>query len=150
MKISQLAERSGVPLSSIKFYLREGLLPAGLRSAPNQARYGPGHLERLALIRALREVAGLPLEAVRSVLRELDRGWQDGDPVGEALRASLATPTLDPDPETLAELEATRNEVLRFLQPGARSGFALASREFAAGLEWAHFGARLREKAWPA
>jgi len=37
-------------------------------------------------------------------------------------------------------------EVLRFLQPGARAGFAEASRAFAAGMEWARFGERLRER----
>lgn len=117
MKISELAERSGVPLSSIKFYLREGLLPAGERSAPNQARYGPAHLSRLELIRALREVAGLGVEAVRAVLQQLDQGWEaQGDPVGEALRAAIAAPAQAPDAAAREELRAAEQEVQAFLE----------------------------------
>ena len=56
------------------------------KANPNQASYGSQHVERLELIRALREVAGLPLEAIARVTRELDRGW-NGDPFGEAMRA---------------------------------------------------------------
>jgi phosphatidylinositol alpha-1,6-mannosyltransferase len=37
-------------------------------------------------------------------------------------------------------------EVLRFLQPGAREGFAQASRAFAADLQWSRFGERLRAR----
>jgi DNA-binding transcriptional MerR regulator len=70
----ELSRRSGVPRSTIKFYLREGLLAPGEASAPKQARYGEAHLERLRLIRALREVARLPLDVIGRVTRELDRG----------------------------------------------------------------------------
>ena len=115
MKISELVDRSGVPLSTIKFYLREGLLPPGERHAPNQASYGPPHLERLRLIRALREVAGLSLEGVSEVMRELDRGWDDGDPVGEALRASVIGSPVHADPAIKDELDETTQEVLGFL-----------------------------------
>ena len=37
MKISELSSRTGVSIPSLKFYLREGLLPQGQLSAPNQA-----------------------------------------------------------------------------------------------------------------
>jgi DNA-binding transcriptional MerR regulator len=115
LKISELVEQSGVPLSTIKFYLREGLVSPGERRSPNQARYGPSHLERLRLIRALREVAGLSLEAVKAVIRELDRGWDDGDPVGEALHASLALSPVQANSTTQEEVEETTQEVLEFL-----------------------------------
>ena len=115
MKISELVDQSGVPLSTIKFYLREGLLPSGQRHESNQARYGAIHVERLRLIVALREVAGLSLEAVRAVLGELDVGWEGGDPVGEALRANLMGSTAQADPTTKDELEETTQEVLGFL-----------------------------------
>jgi phosphatidylinositol alpha-1,6-mannosyltransferase len=41
---------------------------------------------------------------------------------------------------------AFANAVLRFLQPGARAGFAEASRAFAADMEWSRFGERLRAR----
>lgn len=68
MKVSELARRSGVSISTIKYYIREGLLRAGDASAPNQAEYGDGHLSDLALIRALREHAGISISAIRRVL----------------------------------------------------------------------------------
>ena len=37
----------------MKFYLREGLLPAGTATSATQATYDAGHLRRLRLVRAL-------------------------------------------------------------------------------------------------
>ena len=56
MRISELSSRSGVPVATIKYYLREGLLPAGERTSATQARYGDAHVERLRLVRALVDV----------------------------------------------------------------------------------------------
>ena len=39
MRISELSTRSGVPVPTIKYYLREGLVPEGARSSPTQAEY---------------------------------------------------------------------------------------------------------------
>lgn len=121
MRLAELSRRSGVPRSAIKFYIREGILPPGDAQARNQALYGEGHLERLALIRALREVAGLPLDVIARVASELDRaqaqGWEsDADPIGEALRAIYAPPPRERGPEDQAELEKLRGEVREFLR----------------------------------
>jgi DNA-binding transcriptional MerR regulator len=74
MRISDLSRESGVPIPTIKFYLREGLLPTGERTARNQAAYDAAHVRRLHLIRILAEVGGLSLQAVRRVLAALERG----------------------------------------------------------------------------
>jgi DNA-binding transcriptional MerR regulator len=121
VRLAELSRRSGVPRSTIKFYIREGILPPGDRKARNQALYGEGHVERLALIRALREVAGLPLDVIARVARELDRaraqGWEsDADPIGEAVRAIYAPPQRERGAEERAELEKLRAEVLEFLR----------------------------------
>lgn len=63
---------SAVPVATIKFYLRENLLAAGERSAPNQADYGPDHLSRLRLIRSLIDVGGLAVADARRVLEAID------------------------------------------------------------------------------
>ncbi len=68
MKMSELSERSGVSVASIKFYQREELLPEPERSSPNQAQYDSNHVDRLRLIRALVDVGGLSVAAVRKVL----------------------------------------------------------------------------------
>jgi len=72
MRVAELSQRSGVPVPTIKFYLREGLLPGGELTSPNQATYGEHHLHRLRLIRALIDLAQVPLAQVREILRTLD------------------------------------------------------------------------------
>ena len=121
MRLAELSRRSGVPRSTIKFYIREGILPSGDPQGRNQATYGARHLERLQLVRALREVAGLPLDVISRVASELDRslaqGWESGaDPVGEALRAIYAPAARERSPEDQAELEKLRAEVREFLR----------------------------------
>jgi DNA-binding transcriptional MerR regulator len=68
MKMAELSRRSGASVATIKYYIREGLLPAGTRTAPNQADYDATHVERIELIRALRDVAGLPIATIRQAL----------------------------------------------------------------------------------
>lgn len=72
MRVGELSRRSGVPVPTIKYYLREGLLPPGELTSRNQARYGEHHVRRLRLIRALIDLAQVPLAGVRSVLEALD------------------------------------------------------------------------------
>lgn len=72
MRISELAERSGVPVATIKYYLREHLLHEGELTSATQARYDESHLERLRLIRALVGPAGLSIAQVRTVLNRVD------------------------------------------------------------------------------
>lgn len=72
MRISELSRVSGVPLATIKYYLREGLLPEGVRTSPNQAQYDDAHVQRLRLIRALVGAGGLSLAATKDVLAQID------------------------------------------------------------------------------
>ncbi|GAA3750537.1 DNA-binding transcriptional MerR regulator [Spinactinospora alkalitolerans] len=72
MKISELSRRSGVSVATIKYYLREGLLPKGEATAATQAGYSEAHVRRLRLIRALAEAADLPLARVKGVLDAVD------------------------------------------------------------------------------
>lgn len=67
MRISELSRRSGVPVGTIKYYIREGLLPGGERTAQTQAEYDDSHLARLELIRALREGANLSIATLSRV-----------------------------------------------------------------------------------
>lgn len=54
MKIGELAQATDTPAATIRFYEREGLMPAAARSAANYRHYGPAHVQRLALIRRCR------------------------------------------------------------------------------------------------
>lgn len=73
MRIAELSSRSGTSIPSIKYYLREGLLPAGAATGRNQADYGEEHVKRLRLIRALIDVGGLSVAAARDVLAAVDQ-----------------------------------------------------------------------------
>jgi DNA-binding transcriptional MerR regulator len=72
MQISELSDRSGLTVQTIKFYLREGLLPKGTATATTRAEYDKRHLARLRLIRALREVGDLPVAAITKIVTALD------------------------------------------------------------------------------
>ncbi|MFJ9364004.1 MerR family transcriptional regulator [Nocardia sp. NPDC101769] len=72
MRIGELSKASGVSTPTIKYYLREGLLPKGEATGHNQAQYDDAHLRRLRLIRALIEVGGLSIASAREVIAALD------------------------------------------------------------------------------
>lgn len=72
MWIAELSRRTDVPVATIKYYLREGLLPAGEAVGATRSRYDETHVRRLRLIRALVESGGLSLARVRAVLGEVD------------------------------------------------------------------------------
>lgn len=67
MRISQLSTRTGVSVPTIKYYLREHLLPPGTRTARNQAVYGEEHLERIRMIRVFTEIGGIGLASLRAI-----------------------------------------------------------------------------------
>lgn len=101
MRIGELSQRSGVPIPTIKYYLREGLLHGGVALAANQAAYGDDHLRRLRLIRALIDVGGVSVAAAADVIAAL--GSDDLAPhdlLGTAHHA--ITPTRRPDRSTPA------------------------------------------------
>ncbi|WP_417218493.1 MerR family transcriptional regulator [Arthrobacter sp.] len=77
MRISELAATTGSNVSTIKYYLREGLMPPGVSRGATQADYGPAHVHRIRVVKALAEVAGLPLHRVREVLRLIDEPGED-------------------------------------------------------------------------
>ncbi|MEU4999600.1 MerR family transcriptional regulator [Streptomyces sp. NPDC021622] len=85
MRIGELSRRTGVPVPTIKYYVREGLLPQGELSSPNQAHYGEAHERRLRLIRALLDVGGLKVAAIAEVLGAVD---DPGRPLHKVLGAA--------------------------------------------------------------
>ncbi|MFJ6441898.1 MerR family transcriptional regulator [Streptomyces sp. NPDC091649] len=113
MRIGELSRRSGVPIPTIKYYLREGLLPTGELTSPNQAHYGPGHERRLRLIRALRDVGGLSLAGIGEILGAMDDPAQ---PVHTVLGIAADGVTPAGEKEPGPELEDAREEVAELLR----------------------------------
>ena len=70
LRMGELAEASGVPVPTIKHYLREGLLPEPVKTSRNMAYYPPEFVERIRLIKRLQEERYMPLKAIRKVLEE--------------------------------------------------------------------------------
>jgi MerR family transcriptional regulator, redox-sensitive transcriptional activator SoxR len=72
LTVGQLAERSGVTVSTLHFYERQGLI-GSRRTTGNQRRYRRDVLRRVALIRIAQSV-GIPLAEVARALAELPEG----------------------------------------------------------------------------
>ncbi len=85
MRLAELSERSGVAIATIKYYLREGLLPPGRRVSATTADYDEGHLRRLRLVRAMIQVGQVPVADVRKVL-----GHVDDESLGRTIRLGAA------------------------------------------------------------
>lgn len=73
LKMSELADASGVSAGTIKHYLREGLLgdeDGIVRTSRNMAWYPPEYVERIRLIKRLQEERFLPLRLIKEALAE--------------------------------------------------------------------------------
>jgi DNA-binding transcriptional MerR regulator len=116
MSLIELAGVAGVTPRTVRYYIAQGLLP-GPDELGRGARYGQGHLDRLALIRRLQR-EHLPLAEIRARLAELDdeeihgllavpesaapsgsaldyvRGVLGGGPPGPALLARVSSPAM--------------------------------------------------------
>jgi DNA-binding transcriptional MerR regulator len=113
MRISALAAAADLPIATVKFYLREGLLHPGAATSATQASYDETHVRRLRLIRALTGTVGLSVQQARTILGLID---DPGDDLYATLgRAVSALPPTtdeasdddpDPYPRARAALEA--------------------------------------------
>jgi DNA-binding transcriptional MerR regulator len=133
MKIAELSRQVGVPVPTIKFYLREGLLPPGELTSRNQATYGEHHVRRLRLIRALVDIAHVPIAGIRAVLKELDRP----DPELHHVLGQALTTTLTPKGQAPAQAHARVAELVsrRGWQVGLDSPAAQALAEVLAAFD---------------
>src|SRR5687767_9013341 len=72
MQVSELVRATSVPLATVKYYLREGLLPAGVRVTARSSAYDGRHVRRLTLLRVLREVGAIPVSRLRELVEAAD------------------------------------------------------------------------------
>jgi DNA-binding transcriptional MerR regulator len=73
LKMSELAEQSGVSAGTIRYYLREGLLGEGediVRTSRNMAYYPHSYVQRIELIRRLQEERFMPLRVIKGALEQ--------------------------------------------------------------------------------
>jgi Cd(II)/Pb(II)-responsive transcriptional regulator len=76
MRIGDLAAATGIPVETIRFYEREGLLPKARRADNNYRVYGATHAERLGFIRHCRNL-DMTLDEVRALLRLREQPARD-------------------------------------------------------------------------
>jgi DNA-binding transcriptional MerR regulator len=130
MRITELARTTGVAPATVKYYVREGLLPAGTRVSDNRTDYDDEHARRVRLIRALIDVGRLPVARAREVLAVLDdddRHVQDVFAVAQDALTPGPPPTDPPAPDALARVDALTEDAGWCVLPG-HAGRAQAAR----------------------
>lgn len=151
MRMRDLEKASGVSRETIRFYIREGLLPEPDRTHRNSATYSDDHLARLLTIRRLRDERFLPLSVIRSLFEGDQTGWLEPqmlpeidhllrarlDSEGEWVDATTFVAENDGDPDHLANsitagvitpapdgrISPRDQRILRLLIDAAKVGF---------------------------
>jgi DNA-binding transcriptional MerR regulator len=108
MKLAELCATTGVPAATVKYYLREGLLPPGERLSATRAEYTSAHVERLRLIRALVEGAGVGIEGIRRIVEAIER-----PPASRHDFLGMAQQAIDGPPPDLVIAQETQDAVRR-------------------------------------
>lgn len=109
LSVGELAEASGVPATTLRYYDGRGLITAR-RTAGNQRRYPRAVLRRLALIRVAQEL-GVPLAEIAAALPE------DRDPTPQEWRALLVGWQAELD-RRIACLQELRDRATRLARCG--------------------------------
>ena len=109
LTVGQLATRTGVRTGTVRYYEREGLLPAPRRTGGEHRRYGPADVDRLLFIRGAQRL-GLRLAEIRDLLAVRDTGTCPCEPAEGLLRRHVA----EIDTE-IARLTALRAELAGML-----------------------------------
>jgi len=125
--MKDLERESGLPRSAIHFYLREGILPPGSKTARNAAVYSDVHVARLqAIARHRGSGRELPVPVLRRAAELMDRGVEPdvaialeqsvaaGVPAGPADEGAVA---LSP-PELAARAGITVEQVQALIEAG--------------------------------
>lgn len=116
LKIGELARATGVSVTTLKYYIAQGLLAPALKTSANMAYYDPSTIRRIFLIKQLQKEKFYPLSLIRELLGD------EGDdtkldllgaihklPVGRAAetlradRAAAATGLTQPQIDLLVE-----------------------------------------------
>jgi DNA-binding transcriptional MerR regulator len=104
LKISQLAQRAGVTVPTVKHYVREGLLPRPQKTSRNMAYYSETCIKRIRLIKKLQKEKFLPLEVIKRLI-------DSGESLDEELALGKALLKTDrfssgPNPVVRSQVEA--------------------------------------------
>ena len=118
MRISELAARTDVPIATLKFYLREGVLHPGQSLSRTQAAYDDTHVDRVRLVRALMDAGGLSMTSTRAVLAALDHPPTERHDLLGIAQGALGDDRPAADPEMAEQAWAWVRERGWHIQPG--------------------------------
>ncbi len=68
LKIGELAKSAGVPIATVKFYVREGLIRPARKTGRTMSWYAAGSVAKVRAIKALQQEQFLPLDVIRDSL----------------------------------------------------------------------------------
>jgi DNA-binding transcriptional MerR regulator len=131
MRMSELSRTTQTPIATVKYYLREGLMPPGLRTSPNQAQYDDEHVRRIRLIRALLGPGGLDVATAREVIGAIDSDLPLPHVFGVAQRAaSVRIDESDVDAAALERADALLADFAIHPENPGRTAAAAVLRAF--------------------
>jgi DNA-binding transcriptional MerR regulator len=92
LKIGELSKKSGVPISTIRYYVKEGLLPAPKKVNKKMAYYDEICIKKLYAIQHLQDKRYYPLAMIKNILRRMDDGFtfEEAAAVEDAVFAPMA------------------------------------------------------------
>lgn len=128
MKIGALAEATGTPVETIRFYEREGLLPPPTRAENNYRMYLPLHVERLAFVRQCRGL-DMTLDEIRGLIELRESPAQDCGEINTLLDEHIGHVA-----QRIGELRALEKD-LKTLRARCTSPHAIAECGILSGLD---------------
>ncbi len=128
MKIGALAEATGTPVETIRFYEREGLLPPPTRADNNYRMYRPLHVERLAFVRQCRSL-DMTLDEIRALIELRESPAQDCGEINALLDEHIGHVA-----RRIGELRALEKD-LKALRTRCTSPHAMAECGILSGLD---------------
>lgn len=152
MLIRELAGTTGVPIQTIRYYEKSGLLPEPPRQPNGYREYGPQHRQRLAFIRQCREL-GMPLSDVHRLLDFATRPQADGGDINQLIETQITRVR-----DRLLGLQSLERQLIGLRaqcssnQPAAECGIlqALGTQRQSEPGPVAEIGRTLAERALPA
>lgn len=110
MRIGELAKATGTKAETIRYYEREGILPAADRTDSNYRDYSDNHLAALTFVRRARQL-GFSMAQVRELLALSDRADKPCQKVDELVREQL-----EEVEQKIVDLSSLRNELRLLLR----------------------------------
>ncbi len=106
MKIGELAQTAGVSVDTLRFYEKQGLLPAPVRASNGYRHYNESHLARLRFVRSA-QALGFTLTQIGEILPQMAQGKFGRAEIEQRLHAKIA----EIDAQMLA-LQNTKQQLL--------------------------------------